>query len=130
MNVAEVFTAVAAAVPERECVVFRDRRLTYADVDERTNRLADVLLAQALPLPIVLACVARRSWGAALLLNALLLLIRLGVLAGMARAYPERPWTYWLSPLTDLPAAVQLWRSAGRRRHEWRGRLLVRGGDG
>ena len=42
-NLAAVFRAVAAAAPDRECVVWRDRRLTYADVDERTDRLARLL---------------------------------------------------------------------------------------
>jgi fatty-acyl-CoA synthase len=43
-NLAEVHEAVAAAVPERECIVWRDRRLTYADVTDRTRRLANHLL--------------------------------------------------------------------------------------
>lgn len=43
-NYAELFAAIAAAIPERECIVFRDRRLTYADVASRTNRLANLLL--------------------------------------------------------------------------------------
>jgi dolichol-phosphate mannosyltransferase len=55
-------------------------------------------------------------------------LVRLGVLVGTARAYTWRPWTYWLSPLADLPVAVQLWRNALRRTHVWRGRTVVRGG--
>ncbi|MDP8924312.1 MAG: glycosyltransferase [Chloroflexota bacterium] len=88
-------------------------------------RLAEATLVQALPLPIVLACLVRRAWGAALLLNGLLLAIRLGILAGMARAYPNRPWTYWLSPLVDVPVAAQLWASLLGRRHTWRGRPLV-----
>jgi dolichol-phosphate mannosyltransferase len=58
----------------------------------------------------------------------LLVLVRLGVLGGTARAYAWRPWTYWLSPLADLPVAVQLWRNALQRTHVWRGRILVRGG--
>ncbi len=89
--------------------------------------LAEVTLAQALPLPLL--AVARRAAPEArfaLLVNAVLVMTRLGVLAGTARAYPERPWTYWLSPLADLPATVQLWRSALRRRHVWRGRVLLR----
>jgi 3-oxocholest-4-en-26-oate---CoA ligase len=43
-NFAELFTAVAGAMPDRECVVFRDRRLTYAAVADRANRLANLLL--------------------------------------------------------------------------------------
>jgi dolichol-phosphate mannosyltransferase len=58
-------------------------------------------------------------------LNTGLLLARLGVLAGTARAYQPRPAAYWLSPLADGPAAVALWASLLRRRHRWRGRTLI-----
>jgi 3-oxocholest-4-en-26-oate---CoA ligase len=47
-NLAQVHEAVEAAVPERECIVWRDRRLTYADVGERTRRLANHLRAAGL----------------------------------------------------------------------------------
>ncbi|HJQ05476.1 MAG TPA: AMP-binding protein [Nocardioides sp.] len=43
-NHAALFAGVAAAVPERDCVVFRDRRLSYAEVAGRVNRLANLLL--------------------------------------------------------------------------------------
>lgn len=42
-NLATVFAAVADAYPEREAIVFGERRLTYADVLDRSNRLARVL---------------------------------------------------------------------------------------
>ena len=42
-NLAQVHEAIAAAIPDRECIVFRDRRLTWAQVNERTRRLANVL---------------------------------------------------------------------------------------
>lgn len=42
-NLADVFETVAAAVPDREAIVWRDQRLTYAQFDERANRLANVL---------------------------------------------------------------------------------------
>jgi acyl-CoA synthetase (AMP-forming)/AMP-acid ligase II len=42
-NIAEIFGAVAAAHPDRDCVVFGDRRRTFGQVDERTRRLARVL---------------------------------------------------------------------------------------
>lgn len=89
--------------------------------------LAEVSLAQALPLPLLVTvrCFAPQARFAAAI-NAVLSLTRLGVLAGTSRAYPDRPWTYWLSPLADAPAAAQLWRSALRRRHAWRGRVLLR----
>jgi fatty-acyl-CoA synthase len=47
-NLAQIHEAVAAAVPDRECIVWRDRRLTYAEVGARTNRLANHLIAAGL----------------------------------------------------------------------------------
>ncbi|RMF24399.1 MAG: acyl-CoA synthetase, partial [Deltaproteobacteria bacterium] len=44
-NLAQVFEAIARGVPDRECIVWRDRRLTYQQVDERTNRLGNYLLS-------------------------------------------------------------------------------------
>jgi dolichol-phosphate mannosyltransferase len=91
----------------------------------------EVLCVQALPLPLLLFTVGRRAsrkWRFLLMLNVWLLLLRAGILVGMARAYRHRPWTYWLSPLCDLPVALQLARQALRRRHVWRGRVIVRGG--
>ena len=90
----------------------------------------EVTLVQALPLPLFLLLVivqARCGW--LLTLNGILSIIRIGVLFGTARAYRRRPWSYWLSPLCDVPVAIQLGRSALQRRHVWRGRILVRGGS-
>ena len=42
-NLADVFEAVAAAVPDREAIVWGDKRFTYAQFDERSTRLANVL---------------------------------------------------------------------------------------
>jgi fatty-acyl-CoA synthase len=42
-NLGLVHEVVAAAVPDRECIVWRDRRYTYADVTDRTRRLATFL---------------------------------------------------------------------------------------
>jgi acyl-CoA synthetase (AMP-forming)/AMP-acid ligase II len=39
-NLADLFEAVVDAVPEREAVVCGDRRLSYAQLDRRANRLA------------------------------------------------------------------------------------------
>ncbi len=47
-NLADLFEAVADAVPERECLVWRDRRLSYADVQQRVRRLANSLLGLGL----------------------------------------------------------------------------------
>ncbi|GFG75535.1 acyl-CoA synthetase [Mycobacterium botniense] len=42
-NLAQVFAAVAAANPDRDCIVYGDRRFTFAQTDERTYRLAQAL---------------------------------------------------------------------------------------
>jgi fatty-acyl-CoA synthase len=42
-NLAAIHEAIAAAIPERECVVFRDRRYSWEQVRDRTRRLADLL---------------------------------------------------------------------------------------
>ena len=47
-NYAQLFAVIAAALPERDCIVFRDRRLTYKDVATRVNRLANLLLAHGI----------------------------------------------------------------------------------
>ncbi len=47
-NHAAAFQAIARAVPERECIVFRDRRLTYSSVHERSARLANLLAARGI----------------------------------------------------------------------------------
>ena len=47
-NIADLHDAVAEAIGDRECIVWRDRRLTYAEVAERTNRLANHLVAAGL----------------------------------------------------------------------------------
>ena len=48
LNLADLFEAVAAAVGEREAVVCGDDRLTYAELDERADRLAEHLVAAGL----------------------------------------------------------------------------------
>ncbi|MCV7076661.1 acyl-CoA synthetase [Mycobacterium szulgai] len=44
-NLAQIFTAVAAANPDRDCIVFGDRRFTFAQTDERATRFARALHA-------------------------------------------------------------------------------------
>jgi acyl-CoA synthetase (AMP-forming)/AMP-acid ligase II len=43
LNLAAVHEAIAAEVPDRECLVWRDRRFTWAEVTERSRRFAAVL---------------------------------------------------------------------------------------
>jgi len=47
-NLAQVHEAVAEVAAERECIVFRDRRLSWRDVTERTRRLANFLSSHGL----------------------------------------------------------------------------------
>jgi fatty-acyl-CoA synthase len=45
---AEIHEAIAATRPDQECLIFRDKRFTWADVTERTRRLANYLASQGL----------------------------------------------------------------------------------
>jgi fatty-acyl-CoA synthase len=42
-NLGQVHETVAATIPDRQCIVWRDRRYTYADITDRTRRLASFL---------------------------------------------------------------------------------------
>ena len=84
--------------------------------------LLEVLLVEALPLPILLL----GPHGTLRHVNLWLLAMRIGMLCGIARAYPRRQWSFWLSALADLPVALALWRSALAPRHTWRGRTYAR----
>ena len=46
--VAEIHEAIAATRPDAECLVFRDQRFTWAQVTERTRRLANHLIGAGL----------------------------------------------------------------------------------
>ena len=47
-NLAEINEAIAAAIPERECIIFGARRYSWAQVTERTRRLANYLRSRDL----------------------------------------------------------------------------------
>jgi dolichol-phosphate mannosyltransferase len=87
--------------------------------------LIELLLAQGLP-GMLTVFLALRPATALARVNRLLLLMRLGILVGMRRAYANPPATYWLSPLVDLAVCIKLWQSAFRTEHRWRGRVMVR----
>jgi len=94
------------------------RSLALPGVDGRARRiagLATIALAQALPL---LRLIARRAD----ILDIALLAVRLGTLAGTARAYRQRGLAYWLSPLADTVAVGALARSTFATPRSWRGR--------
>ena len=48
LNLGSINDAVSTAVPMREAIVFRNRRITYFDLQHRTRRLANYLLQQNL----------------------------------------------------------------------------------
>jgi len=91
--------------------------------------LAEIIFVQALPLPLAivfaLAGVLTPLGHAAFGVSVGLVMMRLGTLAGMRRAYAHPPLTYWLSPLADLAVAYALFTSVLRRTYSWRGRTLV-----
>lgn len=90
--------------------------------------LAEATLTQVLPFWMTILFslrLGRRH--PATTLNVGLLAGRMGVLAGMARAYRIVPWTYWISPLADIAVLARIWVMWGRRVHVWRGRRLVSG---
>lgn len=45
MNTTELFSIATAICPDRECMIFEGEKWTYAQVDERINRLANALAA-------------------------------------------------------------------------------------
>jgi len=91
--------------------------------------LLEVALVQALPLPLAAGlALAHQTASATFAVAAALAFVRVGVLAGAARAYVHPPWTYWLSPLADVPVTLALIAALLRRRHTWRGRELVLAG--
>jgi acyl-CoA synthetase (AMP-forming)/AMP-acid ligase II len=47
-NIADLFESLADAIPEREALVSGERRLTFAALDERANRLAHFFAAQGI----------------------------------------------------------------------------------
>ena len=48
LNLAAIHEAIAAVAPDRECLIFRDRRFTWSQTTDRTRRLASVLRAHGL----------------------------------------------------------------------------------
>jgi len=48
MNLARIHEAIAEVVPDRECLIFRERRYSWRDVTDRTRRLGAVLRAAGL----------------------------------------------------------------------------------
>jgi dolichol-phosphate mannosyltransferase len=119
----EMFASASEAITNwPRSLPLRDGQSTTAT----TLGLAEVLLVQALPFLLSVLPAPRLIRQ----LNRLLLMVRIGVLAGTRRAYVEPPLTYWLSPIFDLPAALLIIRSALQRQQRWRGRSYALGPDG
>ena len=59
-NLATIQEAIADAVPDRECIVYRDRRITWRAFTDRTRRLANVLRGRGLGCRVERA--ALRNW--------------------------------------------------------------------
>ena len=47
-NLAKAFDTLVETLADRECIVWRDRRLSYADLQERSRRLASYLHGRGL----------------------------------------------------------------------------------
>lgn len=92
--------------------------------------LAQVVLLQAAPLPLLILALAAGLPLWFLLAQAVLLMFRLGVLAGVNGSYTGHAASFWLSPLLDVPVALRLVAAHFQRRLVWRGRVYRRGRDG
>ncbi len=88
---------------------------------------AEVAFVQALPLAFVVVTLATRATrdDALFSLCAIFAVARLVVLGATRRAYAPVAWTYWLSPLLDVPALVRIVVATLDRAPTWRGRALV-----
>jgi dolichol-phosphate mannosyltransferase len=107
------------------------RSIALADATTSRTQAADVMmlaLVQGAPLPVLLlawfgAVDTGGVLGTALIvLNAILLAVRVALLAAIAPSYQRRGIPYWLSPLTDLAAVFRVAVSSVRRPRRWRGR--------
>lgn len=55
IGIAEIHEAIAATRPDQECLIFRDKRLTWSEVTTRTRQLANYFASQGL------GCLTERS---------------------------------------------------------------------
>jgi len=68
VHIADLFELVAEAIPEREALIGGDRRLTYGELDERSNRLAHHLVGAGIEpgAPVAIYAWNRVEWVEAL----------------------------------------------------------------
>jgi dolichol-phosphate mannosyltransferase len=113
------------------------RSFDLKDATPVWRRWFDVALvwsAQALPIPMMMVLALTgaavslgdpSAFGAgelAFAINAIALLVRLLMLVALRNSYVTRGWSFWLSFLSDIPAAVRLTISTARQPRAWRGR--------
>jgi dolichol-phosphate mannosyltransferase len=100
-----------------------------------------LLAVQGLPLPLTLLLLGAIYAGntslpvlIALGVNALLLLIRVGLNAAISPSYDRSqaasPWIFWLSPLADPLAVLRIFLSSVQTPKQWRGRSYGEGWGG
>lgn len=112
------------------------RSLNLRDATDVRWRWLDalfLLLAQALPLPLVLllplvlvgSSIVLPTWLVAMLLavNGALLLVRLLLAVATAHSFARRGVAYWLAPLADPAAVLRVIATTVRAPREWRGHL-------
>ena len=87
-----------------------------------------LVLAQALPLPLLIAIASGLVRGAPnvvdalVAINAAFVLIRVLILGALAGSYERPGVAFWLSPLADIAAVFRVLLSTIRRPRAWRGR--------
>ena len=87
-----------------------------------------LVLAQALPLPLLVAIAsgvvraAPNVVDALVAINAAFVLIRVLILGALAGSYERPGVAFWLSPLADIAAVFRVLLSTARRPRAWRGR--------
>ncbi len=126
------------------------RSIDLSDSSSLGQRWGDVLLVwlvQALPLPILIALLLQSGtqankgelilssllFGWVFCVNLMALVVRLSMLLAMQGSYVKRGLPYWLSWLSDMPAALRLSASmlrAPAAQRVWRGRRYVQRGRG
>ena len=112
-NLAEVHEAIAAVAPERECIVWGERRLSWREVTERTRRLANYLIGRGLGLRRERAGLA--GWESGQDHVALYMFNRNEYLEGMLGAYKARLAPFNVNYRYVEEELVYLLRDAGSR---------------
>jgi len=76
------------------------RSISLAGIESHSRllgQLVAVACSQVLPIVFIIS-------GSAPVMGSLLLAIRIGTLVGAASSYPQRKWSFWLSPVADVLA--------------------------